>query len=116
MPSNETPTMEAGACNHFVNIGWNNYIPAERILMVIDYNSQLGKRMRDAWKEKFGSEISMWMLDFTKGRRSHSMLLLDTQHLVISIRPRAQMYNVLNGLVVQEYKKKGQQAVSESAE
>ena len=77
---------------HLLNIGFGNTVVALKIVTILNPNSAPMKRLRDeARKDKH-------LLDATHGRRTRSIIILDSNHIVLSaIQPEtiSQRYELL---------------------
>ncbi len=61
-----------------INIGFGNAVAANRVLVVIHPKSSPAKKIReDAKRQKR-------IIDATEGRRTRSIILLDSQHVILS--------------------------------
>lgn len=64
--------------DRLINIGFSNMIPVEKILMILRPDSSPIKRcIADAKKENM-------LIDATHGRRTRSVIMLESRHLVLS--------------------------------
>ena len=61
-----------------INIGYGNVVPANRIVAVLQPSSAPIKRLKEEAAEKGR------LVDATQGRRTRAVLLLDSQHIVLS--------------------------------
>lgn len=61
-----------------INIGFGNAVVAERVIAVITPQSASGKRIREEAKE--GSLL----IDATQGRKTRSIIIMDSSHIVLS--------------------------------
>jgi len=61
-----------------LNIGYGNVVAAPRVVSVVSPQSAPMKRLREQ-AEKRGK-----LIDATQGRRTRSILVLDTDHIVLS--------------------------------
>lgn len=61
-----------------INIGFGNIIPTSRIVAVIGTDSAPTKRMIQEGKE------SKTAIDATQGRRTRSVIIMDSGHIVLS--------------------------------
>ena len=61
-----------------LNIGYGNVVAAPRVVSVVSPQSAPMKRLREQ-AEKRGK-----LIDATQGRRTRSILILDTDHIVLS--------------------------------
>ena len=62
----------------FINIGFGNVVAAQRILAVLSPNSAPIKRMIQEAKERG------MLVDASFGRSTRSVLLMDTDHVILS--------------------------------
>jgi regulator of extracellular matrix RemA (YlzA/DUF370 family) len=61
-----------------INVGFGNSIVASRILSVVNPHSSPMKKLKDEAKRNHR------LLDVTEGRRTRSMIILDSNHVVLS--------------------------------
>jgi len=61
-----------------LNIGFGNAVVAERIIAVITPSSASGKRLKDEARE------SNLLIDATHGRKTRSIIIMDSNHIVLS--------------------------------
>ena len=61
-----------------INIGFGNTVAASRILAVVNPKSSPMKKLREEAKEQ------KKLIDVTEGRRTRSIIILDTNHVVLS--------------------------------
>ena len=61
-----------------INVGFGNSIVASRILAVVNPHSSPMKKLKDEAKR------SNRLLDVTEGRRTRSIIILDSNHVVLS--------------------------------
>jgi len=61
-----------------LNIGFGNAVVAERIVAVIAPASASGKRIREDARE------SNMLIDTTHGRKTRSIIIMDSNHIVLS--------------------------------
>ncbi|MBR4742151.1 MAG: DUF370 domain-containing protein [Desulfovibrio sp.] len=61
-----------------LNVGFGNYIVAARIVAIINPTSQPMRRMRE------DAQTAGRLIDATQGRRTRSIIVLDSEHLVLS--------------------------------
>ena len=61
-----------------LNIGFGNAVVAERIIAVIAPSSASGKRIREDARE------SNMLIDTTHGRKTRSIIIMDSNHIVLS--------------------------------
>lgn len=61
-----------------INVGFGNSIVASRILAVVNPHSSPMKKLKDEAKR------NNRLLDVTEGRRTRSIIVLDSNHIVLS--------------------------------
>lgn len=61
-----------------LNIGFGNVVVAERVIAVITPASASGKRLRDDAKD------NNMLIDATHGRKTRSIIIMDSGHIVLS--------------------------------
>jgi len=61
-----------------INVGFGNSIVASRILAVVNPHSSPMKKLKDEAKRSYR------LLDVTEGRRTRSIIILDSNHVVLS--------------------------------
>ncbi len=61
-----------------INIGFGNFVPAERIVAIINPDSSPMRRLRSEAKETWR------LVDATQGRRTRSIIVTDSNHVVLS--------------------------------
>ncbi|HOP63571.1 MAG TPA: DUF370 domain-containing protein [Spirochaetota bacterium] len=61
-----------------LNIGFGNAVIAERIIAVITPSSASGKRLKDEARE------NNLLIDATHGRKTRSIIIMDSNHIVLS--------------------------------
>ena len=61
-----------------INVGFSNVVMLSRIVCVIQADSAAGKRLRQEAKS------SGKLIDATMGRKTRSLLLTDTDHIILS--------------------------------
>ncbi len=64
--------------SRFVNIGYGNVVAAGRIVAVMSPDSAPMKRLKDDAREH------RKLVDATQGRRTRSILVTDTDHVILS--------------------------------
>lgn len=65
--------------NHrMINVGFGNSVVASRVLAVVNPKSSPMKKIREEAKEQ------KKLIDVTEGRRTRSIIILDTNHVVLS--------------------------------
>ena len=63
---------------NLINIGFNNFIPKNRIISVVNYNAAPIKRMKKTAKEK------LLLIDATNGRKTRAVIITDSGHVILS--------------------------------
>jgi regulator of extracellular matrix RemA (YlzA/DUF370 family) len=63
---------------NLLNIGFGNAVIAERIVAVVTPQSASGKRLRDDARD------SNMLIDATQGRKTRSIIVMDSSHVVLS--------------------------------
>lgn len=61
-----------------INIGFGNAVLASRVLAVVNPKSSPMKKLKDEAKEQ------KRLIDVTEGRRTRSIIILDSNHVVLS--------------------------------
>ncbi|OEU67881.1 MAG: hypothetical protein BBJ57_01490 [Desulfobacterales bacterium PC51MH44] len=61
-----------------LNIGFGNTVVAERVVAIVSPNSAPMKRLKDEAKNE------KRLLDATHGRRTRSIIVMDSNHIVLS--------------------------------
>ncbi len=61
-----------------LNIGFGNFVPAERIVAIINPDSSPMRRLRSEARETWR------LVDATQGRRTRSIIVTDSNHVVLS--------------------------------
>ncbi len=61
-----------------LNIGFGSTVVAERVVAIVSPNSAPMKRLKDEAKEE------KRMIDATHGRRTRSIIVMDSNHIVLS--------------------------------
>lgn len=75
-----------------LNIGYGNVVSAPRVVSVVSPQSAPMKRLREQ-AEKRGK-----LIDATQGRRTRSILILDTDHIVLSaVNPETILARLASG-------------------
>ncbi len=63
---------------HLVNIGFNNYVVASRIISILSPSSSPMKRLRE------DAKAQSRLVDATQGRKTRSILVTDSNHVILS--------------------------------
>lgn len=82
-----------------VNIGFGNLVSAERLLTVVSPDSAPVKRLIQEAKER------AMLIDASFGRKTRSVLVMDTDHVILSAIPPetvAKRFNEKDGGIDQE--------------
>lgn len=61
-----------------LNVGFGNTVPVERIIAVINTGSSPARKLKEIAKNK-GK-----LIDVTEGRRTRSIVIMDSDHVVLS--------------------------------
>ncbi|MFH7319842.1 DUF370 domain-containing protein [Desulfurivibrio sp. D14AmB] len=61
-----------------INVGFGNAVAAGRVLAVVNPKSSPMKKLRDEAREQ------KRLIDVTEGRRTRSIIILDSNHLILS--------------------------------
>ena len=79
-----------------INVGFGNSIVASRILAVVNPHSSPMKKLKDEAKRNYR------LLDVTEGRRTRSIIILDSNHVVLSsVQPETIMQRFVPTSVLQ---------------
>ena len=79
-----------------INVGFGNSIVASRILAVVNPHSSPMKKLKDEAKR------NNRLLDVTEGRRTRSIIILDSNHVVLSsVQPETLMQRFVPAYVQQ---------------
>ena len=77
-----------------INIGFGNAVVAERVVAVITPSSASGKRIRDEAKE------NNFLIDATHGRKTRAILIIDSNHVILSaMQPETISNRLMNNKV-----------------
>ena len=63
---------------NLLNIGFGNTVVAERVIAIVSPNSAPMKRLKDEAKDE------KRLIDATLGRRTRSIIIMDSNHIVLS--------------------------------
>jgi hypothetical protein len=63
---------------NLVNIGFGNSVVAERVIAIVSPNSAPMKRLKD------DAKAEKRLIDATHGRRTRSIIVMDSNHIVLS--------------------------------
>ncbi len=67
------------ACScKLLNIGFGNYVIADRIIAIVNPNSAPMKRLKEEAKE------TKRLIDATQGRKTRSIIITDSNHVILS--------------------------------
>ena len=64
--------------NRMINVGFGNSVVASRILAIVKPNSSPMKKLKDEAKN------NNRLIDVTEGRRTRSIIILDSNHVMLS--------------------------------
>ncbi|MGA8180838.1 MAG: DUF370 domain-containing protein [Desulfobacterales bacterium] len=79
---------------NLLNIGFGNTVVAERVVAIVSPNSAPMKRLKDEAKNE------KRLIDATHGRRTRSIIIMDSNHIVLSAiqaETISQRYTTLKG-------------------
>ena len=77
--------------NKLVNIGYGNVVAAPRIVAVVSPDSAPMKRLKDDARDAHK------LIDATQGRRTRSILVTDTNHVILSALSAETIAERVNG-------------------
>jgi len=63
---------------NLLNIGFGNTVVADRVVAIVSPNSSPMKRLKDEAREEHH------LIDATHGRRTRSIIVMDSNHVVLS--------------------------------
>jgi len=63
---------------NLLNIGFGNTVVAERVIAIVSPNTAPMKRLKDEAKDE------KRLIDATHGRRTRSIIVMDSNHIVLS--------------------------------
>jgi hypothetical protein len=69
---------ESGMEKNLLNIGFGNTVVADRVVAIVSPNSAPMKRLKDDAKDE------KHLVDATHGRRTRSIIIMDSNHIVLS--------------------------------
>jgi regulator of extracellular matrix RemA (YlzA/DUF370 family) len=61
-----------------LNVGFGNSVVADRVIAIVSPNTSPSRRMRDKAREENR------LIDATQGRKTRSIIVMDSNHLVLS--------------------------------
>ncbi|QER41611.1 DUF370 domain-containing protein [Thermodesulfobacterium sp. TA1] len=67
-----------GCSCKLLNIGFGNYVVADRIIAIVNPNSAPMKRLKEEAKE------TRRLIDATQGRKTRSIIITDSNHIILS--------------------------------
>ncbi len=73
-----------------INIGFGNAVVSSRVIGVITPSSASGKRIREEAKE------SNLLIDATHGRKTRAIIIMDSNHIILSAMQPETIANRLN--------------------
>lgn len=82
---------QEGLSRHFVSIGFGNVISVDRVIAVLTTGSSPMKRLKDEARERG------LLIDATEGRRTRSIIVMDSGHIVLSGLQSETISNRLSG-------------------
>ena len=62
-----------------IHIGHDNWVSKSRVVAVLTQSSSAGKRLRDT------AESQNKLLDATHGKKTRSMIITDSNHVILSL-------------------------------
>ena len=81
---------------NLLNIGFGNTVVAERVIAIVSPNSAPMKRLKDEARDE------KRLVDATHGRKTRSIIIMDSNHIVLSAiqaETISQRYTTLKGAV-----------------
>lgn len=72
------PAPEPASIPHMINVGYGNLVIASRVIAIVSPQSAPMKRLREEATER-GK-----LIDATQGRRTRSILVTDSDHVILS--------------------------------
>ncbi len=76
-----------------LNIGFNNFVLVSHIICIVGYDAAPVKRMRKIAREKFR------LVDATNGRKTRSVIVTDSNHIVLSSALPETLLNRVEGML-----------------
>ena len=67
-----------GCSCKLLNIGFGNFVVADRIIAIVNPNSAPMKRLKEEAKE------TKRLIDATQGRKTRSIIITDSNHVILS--------------------------------
>ncbi len=64
--------------SELINIGFGNFVSAERVITVVNPDSSPMRRLREDAKENGR------LIDATQGRKTRSLIITDSNHVILS--------------------------------
>lgn len=80
-----------------INVGFGNMVSAERIITVVSPDSAPIKRMVQEAKERG------MLIDASYGRKTRAVIIMDSDHIILSAILPVSISNRVNGKDVSEY-------------
>lgn len=77
-PGDAGPERLAPAPLRLLNVGYGNFVPAERVIAIVSPQSSPMRRLREEAGNRFK------LVDATQGRRTRSILVTDSDHVILS--------------------------------
>lgn len=75
---NSATGSENGMDHRMINVGFGNSVIADRVLVVVSPKSSPIKKL------KIDAKAQNKLIDLTEGRRTRSIIILDSNHLILS--------------------------------
>lgn len=63
---------------NLLNLGFKNYVSADRVICIVGYDAAPIKRLRRVANEE------MRLVDATNGRKTRSVVITDSNHIILS--------------------------------
>jgi len=83
-----------------LNVGHRNTVAADRVIAILSYNSAPVKRLKDDAKE------DNRLIDATFGRKTRSIIIMDSNHVVLSAIQEETVVQRYSALMEAQYKKR----------
>jgi len=83
-----------------LNVGHRNTVAADRIVAIMSYNSAPVKRLKDDAKD------DKRLIDATFGRKTRSIIIMDSNHIVLSAIQEETMAQRYTALMEAQHKKR----------
>ncbi len=86
-----------------LNVGHRNTVAADRVIAILAYNSAPVKRLKDDAKD------DKRLIDATFGRKTRSIIIMDSNHVVLSAIQEETVAQRYATLMEAQHKKKGEE-------